>query len=119
LLRARRINRPSAPVRIAPSQHAYPALTLSYLGNVMNEKAASFYLDHGVGSIAPAYEKQRAEDAILMLCKHCLRYSMGGCARYGKGTFPYQEPLSLVTTAGKRFRLTFDCKNCQMRVSES
>ena len=35
-----------------------------------------------------------------------------------KGQSPYREPYYLVGTDGKRFRLAFDCKNCQMKVSE-
>lgn len=33
-----------------------------------------------------------------------------------KGHSPYREPYYLVGTDGKRFRLSFDCKNCQMKV---
>ncbi len=90
--------------------------SLTYLGNVMNTRAASFYNDHGVTSVAPAYEKQPVPDAVLMFCKHCLRYSMGWCPTYGKGRSPYREPYYLSATDGKRFRLEFDCKNCQMKV---
>ena len=79
--------------------------------------AASFYHDHGVKEVAPAYEQQSVEDAVLMFSKHCLRYSMGWCPTHQKGTSPYKEPYYLVSTDGKRFPLSFDCKNCQMKVS--
>ena len=96
--------------------HAYPATMLTYLGNVMNEEARRFYLDHGVKAVAPAYEKQPVDGAVLMFCRHCLRYSMGWCPVYQKGRSPYREPYYLASSDGRRFRLEFDCKNCQMKV---
>lgn len=99
------------------TSHAYPQAELTYLGNVMNSKAHSFYAAHGVKNIAPAFEKQPVEDAVLMFCKHCLRFSMGWCPVHQKGRSPYKEPYYLVSSDGKRFRLSFDCKNCQMKVS--
>ena len=96
--------------------HAYPATMLTYLGNVMNEEARRFYLDHGVKAVAPAYEKQPVDSAVLMFCRHCLRYSMGWCPVYQKGRSPYREPYYLASSDGRRFRLEFDCKNCQMKV---
>ena len=97
-----------------PTHHAYPATTLTYLGNVMNGEARRFYLDHGVKAVAPAYEKQPADGAVLMFCRHCLRYSLGWCPVHQKGRSPYREPYSLASADGRRFRLEFDCKNCQM-----
>ena len=99
------------------TSHAYPQTELTYLGNVMNSKAHSFYAAYGVKNIAPAFEKQPVEDAVLMFCKHCLRFSMGWCPVHQKGRSPYKEPYYLVPSDGKRFRLSFDCKNCQMKVS--
>ena len=99
------------------TSHAYPQTELTYLGNVMNSKAHSFYAAHGVKNIAPAFEKQPVEDAVLMFCKHCLRFSMSWCPVHQKGRSPYKEPYYLVSSDGKRFRLSFDCKNCQMKVS--
>ena len=100
-----------------PTTHTFPQQTLSYLGNVMNTRAASFYQDHGVKEVEPAYEKQPVEAAVLMFCKHCLRYSMGWCPIHQRERSPYKEPYYLVGTDGKKFRLSFDCKNCQMKVS--
>ena len=51
-----------------------------------------------------------------MFCKHCLRYSMGWCPIHQRVRSPYREPYFLVSNDGKRFRLEFDCKNCQMKV---
>ena len=117
LITARRMTYHRELTVLKPTTHAYPQQTLSYLGNVMNTRAASFYQDHGVKDIEPAYEKQAVEEAVLMFCKHCLRYSMGWCPVHQRERSPYKEPYYLVGTDGKRFRLSFDCKICQMKVS--
>ncbi len=117
LIIARKVNYRRELVVWKPTTHAFPQQTLSYLGNVMNTRAASFYQDHGVKEVEPAYEKQPVEAAVLMFCKHCLRYSMGWCPIHQRERSPYKEPYYLVGTDGKKFRLSFDCKNCQMKVS--
>ena len=116
LLTARTINYRREMAVWKPTQHAFPQTTLSYLGNVMNTRAASFYHDHGVQRIAMAYEKEPVEEAVLMFCKHCIRYSMGWCPVHHRVRSPYQEPYYLLSNDGKRFRLDFDCKYCQMKV---
>lgn len=127
LITARRINYRQELAVWKPTVHPFPLpdtshksvasrTSLTYLGNVMNTRAASFYTDHGIASVAPAYEKQAVPGAVLMFCKHCLRYSMGWCPTFQKGRSPYREPYYLSGTDGKRFRLEFDCKNCQMKV---
>lgn len=117
LISARRINYRRELFVLKPTAHAFPQSTLTYLGNVMNGQAVSFYAGHGVASIAPAFERAQAEKAVLMFCKHCLRYSMGWCPVHQRERSPYREPYYLVSTDGKRFRLEFDCKNCQMKVN--
>lgn len=117
LIAARRINYHQERAVWKPTNHAFPQTALTYLGNVMNTRAASFYQDHGVKEVEPAYEKQPVEAAVLMFCKHCLRYSMGWCPIHQRERSPYKEPYYLVGTDGKKFRLSFDCKNCQMKVS--
>ena len=117
LIIARKVNYRRELAVWKPTTHTFSQQTLSYLGNVMNTRAASFYQDHGVKEVEPAYEKQPVEAAVLMFCKHCLRYSMGWCPIHQRERSPYKEPYYLVGTDGKKFRLSFDCKNCQMKVS--
>lgn len=116
LTTTRRINYRREVAVWEPTHHPYPAQTLTYLGNVMNDQARRFYLNHGVNAVAPAYEKLPIKDAVLMFCRHCLRYSMGWCPVHQKGRSPYREPYYLTGNDGRRFRLEFDCKNCQMKV---
>ena len=90
---------------------------LPYLYNISNRLARQFYEEQGMQAVEPAYELSRRQDeALLMQCRHCLRYSLGGCVRHGGRRLPLREPLYLRLGDGRRFRLKFDCKNCQMNV---
>ena len=120
LLEARRARYPRETVkRGQPSvSRPFPERQLTYLGNVANGKARSFYQDHGVEQIDPAFELSPRKDVPLMFTKHCLRYSMGWCPTYQKDKSPYKEPYYLLYK-DTRLRLQFDCKHCQMLVFES
>ncbi len=58
----------------------------------------------------------------LMQCRYCLRHELGVCLKYpGKSSsLPSGEvgrgPLFLRLADGRRFRLEFDCRQCQMNV---
>lgn len=93
----------------------YPEKTLTYLGNVANSKAEQFYRKHQVTEIAPAFELHPQKDVALMFTKHCVKYSLGICPVHQKKSEEYSEPFSIFND-GLRFRLEFDCKNCQMLV---
>lgn len=116
LLELRKINYRQEIFRLKESKSKYPVSTLTYLGNVMNNSAAEFYKNHGVLKVMPAFEKEQPKDAVLMFCKHCIRYSMGWCPVHHKVRSPFREPYYLVSSDGRRFRLEFDCKHCQMKV---
>lgn len=120
LLEARRARYPRETVkRVQPSVSIpFPERQLTYLGNVANGKARSFYQDHGVEQIDPAFELSPRKDVPLMFTKHCLRYSMGWCPTYQKDKSPYKEPYYLLYK-DTRLRLQFDCKHCQMLIFES
>lgn len=66
--------------------------------------------------MAPAYELQQPRQSLLMQCRHCLRYALGYCVRHGGEKPRWREPLVLRLGDGRRFRLEFDCKHCQMNV---
>ncbi len=88
-----------------------------YRANIMNRQAEAFYQQHGASETAPAYEVAPTPDAVLMTCKHCIRFTLGFCTRNGKA-LPYPEPLFL-TNSIHRFQLQFDCKNCEMKVKKA
>ncbi len=59
----------------------------------------------------------------LMLCRFCLRHAWGQCKKektsqppLGGEIIRWQDPLYLVLGDGRRFRLEFDCKRCEMKL---
>ena len=83
----------------------------TYLYNISNHLSQQFY---GAKDLS-AYEL-KGGDGPIMQCRHCIRYALGYCVKHG-GQYPtWKEPLSLVLGDGRRFRLEFDCKHCQMNV---
>ena len=66
--------------------------------------------------------REASEEAAppLMTCRFCLRHAWGQCKK--KSSHPsvqgeiWQDPLYLVLGDGRRFRLHFDCKKCEMSV---
>ncbi|WP_374261322.1 U32 family peptidase [Zoogloea sp.] len=92
----------------------YPQTELSYLANVLNQKARDFYHRHGVELIEAAYEaNEHLDDASLMITKHCLRYSFNLCPKEVKGIRP--DPMTLIN-GKEKLTLRFDCKRCEMHV---
>ena len=103
-----------------PSEDKIEAKDNSFLLNVSNRLSRQFYQSRGVCAIEPAMEvtpgSTPQSSTALMFCRHCLRYSLGLCARNGGKHGPFIEPFYLVSQDGRRFPLEFDCKNCQMIV---
>ena len=92
----------------------------TYLYNVANQKARAFYEERGLKALQPAFELgSRQREPLIMQCRHCLRYSLGYCRKQqekGAQRTPWREPLYLKLSDGRRFRLEFDCKSCQMNI---
>ena len=110
---------------------------MPYLYNISNDVAHKFYEQQGLTKAEPAFEIQYPsvdngsestgksfsirgdKDAVshlLMQCRHCIRYSLGYCVKRGGKKPTWREPLFLELPDKRRFRLEFDCKNCQMNV---
>jgi putative protease len=98
-----------ATARVAPTINE-----LTYLGNVSNEKARAFYQQHGVKTIAPAFELNPLTAVPVMFTKHCIKYQAGYCPKQGSDG-KIKEPLTLLAGAN-RLKLRFDCRNCEMQV---
>ena len=90
--------------------------------NISNRLAADFY---GTDSLT-AYELH-PDQRPLMQCRYCLRYELGSndCPRVsGEANYKVKDsvpaklkyPLFLRLADGRRFRLEFDCKHCQMNI---
>ena len=100
----------------ASANPVYPVSQLTYLGNVMNAQARTFYQDHGVKNIDDAFEKNTPDSGVIMFCRHCIKNAMGLCTKNPGQDMKVQEPLYLVSHDGRRFRLRFDCSKCQMEI---
>ena len=96
-----------------------PVGPLTYLANIANRRAQEFYQARSTEKVAPAFELSAPKGATLMFCRHCLRYAMGWCPRQGGAKSPFREPYTLVSADGRRFALSFDCKQCIMTVKEA
>ena len=83
----------------------------NYLLNISNRLSQAFY-----GAEEQTAYELRGGDGPIMQCRHCIRYALGYCVKHGGQRPMWHEPLSLVLGDGRRFRLEFDCKNCQMNV---
>ena len=55
------------------------------------------------------------ESSPLMTCRFCLRHAWGMCKK-DRASSKWTEPLFLVLGDGRRFRLEFDCRKCEMTV---
>ena len=86
---------------------------LTYLANCSNGLSAQVLESLGARSIDPAYELKPVPGARLMRTKYCIRYQLGLCRKTSDRKVT--EPLYLVNN-GRKMRLEFDCKNCEMLV---
>ena len=92
-----------------------PSYPIPYLYNVANSLSRDFY-DALAVRTAPAFEVKEPRHAVLMQCRHCLRYALGCCVKHGGRRPQWREPLALQLADGRRFPLEFDCRHCQMNV---
>ena len=92
--------------------------------NVVNHKAEAFYRRHGVNEIEWGYDmpryfnEKKGIDVPLMTTKYCLRYELGQCLQHKCNNIvdaDFREELFLENN-GKRFRLQFDCRRCEMMI---
>ena len=106
------------PVRMLPLREGVidpvPAPeTLSYKDNVANSLARALYRERGASEMEDAYELTHREGIEYMRTKYCLRHELGLCPKQRPGTRP--DPLYLRNN-GRRLRLDFDCRACEMTV---
>ena len=106
-----------SPEKVGPVRYALPT---SYQANVSNRMARRFYAEQGVGEVDIAMELSpdsfREGGGILMQCRFCLKYERGWCPCLHPREPVPPEPYSLIAPNGRRFRLHFDCRRCEMSV---
>ena len=135
LVNLRLQRQPAALVLPTANHYPFPLQSDSYLNNIANQKARDFYAAHGAETTAPAFELQEPDGAVLMFCKHCIRYALGACPKENKGsaselaeglltekekgsslrTSKLNEPLFLIHK-NYYLKLSFNCKECVMEV---
>ncbi len=97
----------------------YPQSHLTFLANVYNHKARTFYQRYGVELIDAAYEAHEETGEVpVMITKHCLRFSFNLCPKQAKGVTGVRTkvaPMQLVH-GDEVLTLKFDCKPCEMHV---
>lgn len=101
---------------------SHPTLPTSiptdYRLNVSNSYARRFYEQCGVADAADAFELAPEPQAALMTCRYCLLRELGQCRKLQTTQAANDKSLqpAYLRTAGKLFRLSFDCKNCLMHI---
>lgn len=99
----------------------YPYPAVDYRANVVNSKAEQFYNRHGTNVIEWGVEQTgEFKGKALMTTKYCLRYELNCCLQ-GKSKGSPQVAIDdtdrlYLENNGRRFSLTFDCRQCQMQV---
>jgi putative protease len=113
---ARDAHRPVMRGRIQRNRVPYPETALTFHGNVLNQRSADFYRRHGVQEIVPAAESGHdMAGEVVMRARYCIKHQLGLCdgtPRPGD----LREPLYLVDAEGHRYRLRFQCVDCEMEV---
>lgn len=89
--------------------------SLSYRYNVANATTRAIYASRGAESIDEAYELSHPQGVELMRTRYCIRYELGLCPVH-QGAAPGGRLF--LRNNGRMFALGFDCKNCEMTVSE-
>ena len=92
----------------------FPGKDATYKNNISNHLSEGVYRNCGVTSISKAYELTHEKGAELMRTRYCIRYELGLCPVHqgARNT----GPLFLLNN-GQRFRLGFDCRNCEMTLT--
>lgn len=89
--------------------------------NISNSLAEEFYKDHHDGSTAEIAMQDKAGNGVvkdngpLMTTRMCLKYELGKCPVYQQNDPNFPKSLYLRNKDSK-FRLSFDCKACVMRL---
>lgn len=93
------------PLKYCP----YVSDNTDYRANIYNNEAEKFYEQCGCSVTERAFEGlSDKSDKELMRTKHCLKYAFDMCKS--------PKSLYLIDDKGKKYKLKFDCKNCEMVV---
>ena len=113
LIKAHLENHQMQPRGIEDKRLCYPKQQLDFTANIANHLARAFYSSHGVTTMEDAYEVKQPQEAVLMTCKHCIRYTLHQCLKDKNAN---RKNWLLRSNDGRLFPLKFDCKLCEMLV---
>ena len=107
---------PMLPLRKGAVRPDPAPATLTYKDNIANSVAREIYRERSTLQMEDAYELTHRDGVEFMRTKYCLRHELGLCPKQRPGTRP--DPLYLLNN-GRRLRLDFDCRACEMTVRET
>lgn len=112
-----RLNRYSVEnIELNKNDFPWPTKEVSYLDNIANQKAESFYRRHGVSQIDKnTLQAKDVENCALMTTRYCVKAQLKICPKMNKKVDGLCEPLVLVDNTGS-YQLGFDCLKCEMIV---
>ena len=105
-------HRSSAPF-IEKRDIKYPISALVPQDNVTNRLAREFYTDHGVEEIAEGLDcRATTSGEQVVISDYCIRREIGECLLER----PRLKGDLYLVRGTKKYRLSFDCKACQMKI---
>lgn len=87
----------------------YPCTEMNFSANVHNEYARKFYEKCGCEISEKSIESGTStKEKPIMTTKHCLKFAFNMC----------KKPINLylIDEKNQKYKLKFDCKNCQMQI---
>jgi 23S rRNA 5-hydroxycytidine C2501 synthase len=109
LLKVRAARRPTLTTTIHKNTVPYPATSLTFRANALNERARDFYHGHGVTEIEPAAESGLdLTGRGVMTTRYCIREELGLCPQQDHANYRPGQ-LFLVDGDGHRYRVDFHC----------
>ena len=93
----------------------YYTTTITEQENVTNRLSRQFYADHGVETISKGLDlRQSTAGCRVMVTDYCIRREIGQCLLKN----PTIKGEMYLERGRKRYKLTFDCKRCQMSLTD-
>ena len=102
--------------KIIKNDFPWPASEVSYLDNIGNFKAETFYRRHGVQVIdRNILRAAEIDSCALMTSKYCIKAQLEICPILSNDLGGLAEPLTIMDNTGA-YELRFDCPKCEMTV---
>lgn len=108
-------NRPKLIGGVIKNDYPYPE-EITYLDNIVNSKAKSFYSRHKVKKIENGLESSaNISGKQILTGKYCIKNELGYCSKSAKQSAP-AEPWYIEDCTKHKYEVLFDCKKCEMKI---